>query len=162
MRIIEKNVGELVPYENNPRVNDNAVILVANSIRDFGFRVPIIIDKDNVIVAGHTRALAAKRLGIEIVPCIVADDLDENQIRAYRLVDNKVSEMSTWDHQKLQQELAKLVDCDMSVYGFEVPQDVLPDKEDQEQMFDNMEIDLDDFSDEHFTHECERCGFKWN
>lgn len=84
MQIIKKNVNELVPYENNPRHNDDAVEYVANSIEQFGFKVPIIIDKDNVIVAGHTRLKAAKKLGMEYVPCILADDLSDEQVRAFR------------------------------------------------------------------------------
>lgn len=108
MQIIERKVEELVPYENNPRNNKDAVEYVANSIKEFGFKVPIIIDKDNVIVAGHTRLLAAKRLGLENVPCIIADDLTEEQIKAFRLADNKVSEYATWDIEKLELELEEL------------------------------------------------------
>ena len=120
MQIIKKNVNELVPYENNPRHNDDAVEYVANSIEQFGFKVPIIIDKDNVIVAGHTRLKAAKKLGMEYVPCILADDLSEEQVRAFRLADNKVGEFSTWDNDLLQIELDDLLDIDMEKLGFEV------------------------------------------
>lgn len=162
MKIVEKKISELVPYDNNPRINEQAVDLVANSIKDFGFNVPVVIDENNVIVAGHTRTLAAKSLGLDKVPCIIADDLDEAKIKAFRLADNKVSELSTWDHKKLNEELAKLVGSNMTDYGFEVPYEMLPDKEEQEQLFENEEIDLDDFSEESFRHECERCGFKWN
>ena len=94
MNIIEKKITELKEYENNPRNNDSAVDAVAESIKNFGFRVPIIIDKDNVIVTGHTRRKAAEKLGLEVVPCIVADDMTEEQIKAFRLVDNKVSEFA--------------------------------------------------------------------
>lgn len=92
MEIVYKKIGELKPYENNPRKNDEAVDAVASSIAEFGWKVPVIIDTDNVVVAGHTRLKAAQKLGIEDIPCIVADDLSDEQIKAFRLVDNKVSE----------------------------------------------------------------------
>ena len=92
MKIVEKKLDEIKPYENNPRFNDDAVQYVANSIKEFGFKVPIVIDKDNTIVAGHTRYKASLLLGLDKVPCIVADDLNEEQIKAFRLADNKVSE----------------------------------------------------------------------
>ena len=83
LKIERLKIGELKPYENNPRHNDEAVQYVANSIREFGFKVPIIIDKDNVIIAGHTRLKAAELLGLEEVPCIRADDLTEEQAKAF-------------------------------------------------------------------------------
>lgn len=105
MEIINKRLDELIPYENNPRKNDEAVEYVANSIREFGFKVPIVIDVNNVIVAGHTRYKACERLGIEEVPCIIADDLDEEKINAFRLADNKVGEIAEWDLGLLDVEL---------------------------------------------------------
>lgn len=123
MNIIEMSVDDLIPYENNPRKNDEAVDKVALSISAFGFKVPIVIDKDNVIVTGHTRLKAAKKLGIKTVPCIKADDLTDEQIKAFRLADNKVSEFSEWDEEKLMKELEALGDIDMSLYGFEFPED---------------------------------------
>ena len=119
MKIEYKNIGELVPYENNPRFNDEAVKFVANSIKEFGFKVPIIIDKDNVIVAGHTRLKAAKELGLAEVPVIKADDLSDEQIKAFRLADNKVSEKALWDMSKLNVELEN-INLDMSDFGFEL------------------------------------------
>lgn len=118
-QLILKHIDELIPYENNPRNNEDAVQAVANSIESFGFKVPVIIDRDNVVVAGHTRLKAAKRLGMAEVPCIVADDLTEEQIRAFRLADNKVSELAEWDFSKLETELAS-IDFDMSAFGFEI------------------------------------------
>lgn len=118
MNIVEKDINELVMYENNPRKNDEAVKYVANSIKEFGFKVPIIVDKDNVIVAGHTRLKAAKKLKIEKVPCIVADDLTEEQIRAFRLADNKVAEFSEWDLPKLDLELMEIFNPVMVQFGF--------------------------------------------
>lgn len=118
MDIFMKKLNEIKPYEKNPRRNDDAVKYVAASIKEFGFKVPIIIDKDGVIVAGHTRYKAAKNLNIEQVPCIVADDLTEEQIKAFRLADNKVSEFSEWDFDLLNTEIEDLLDFDMSAFGF--------------------------------------------
>ena len=119
LKIENKKIDEIKPYENNPRNNDNAVDLVANSIKEFGFKVPIIVDKQNVIVAGHTRLKAAEKLGMTEVPVIVADDLTEEQVKAFRLADNKVAEAAEWDFELLDQELADL-DMDMSGFGFDL------------------------------------------
>lgn len=119
MNIVDKKIEDLIPYEKNPRRNDKAVKYVAESIKQFGFQHPIVIDKDNVIVAGHTRYKASKKLGLKTVPCIVADDLTEQQIKAYRLADNKVAEKAEWDFELLDQELADLFDFDMMSLGFE-------------------------------------------
>lgn len=134
MTIKEVKTSDLIPYENNPRNNDNAVEAVANSIRHFGFKVPIVIDKNNVIVAGHTRLKAAEMLGLEKVPCIIADDLTDEQIKAFRLVDNKTAELAEWDFQKLEIELAQLADnFQMIDFGFEdmceiEPVDIIEDE----------------------------------
>lgn len=112
-----RKIDELIPYKNNPRINDGAVKYVAESIKQFGFKIPMVIDKDNVIVCGHTRYKAAKELGMEEVPCIIADDLTEDQIKAFRLADNKVSEFSKWDIEMLNSELEEL-DLDMEGFGF--------------------------------------------
>ena len=132
MNIIEKNITEISPYEKNPRKNDNAVDAVAASIKEFGFRVPIVIDKENVIVCGHTRYKAAKKLGLEAVPCVIADDLTEEQIKAYRLADNKVSELAEWDIDLLGDELDGIFDIDMSDFGFYMTEeeDTQPERED--------------------------------
>ena len=129
MEIIKKRLEEIKPYEKNPRKNDEAVEYVANSIRDFGFKNPIIIDKDGVIVAGHTRLKAAERLGLEEVPCIMADDLTEEQVKAFRLADNKTAELAGWDFELLDLELGDLEDLVMSAYGFEIPVDIYKDSE---------------------------------
>lgn len=120
MNIIEKRIDELIPYEKNPRRNNDAVKYVAASIKNFGFRVPIVIDKDNVIVCGHTRLKAAKQLKMKTVPCVVADDLTDEQIKAFRLADNRVSEFSEWDDELLPFELSDLKTIDMSEFGFEI------------------------------------------
>lgn len=118
MQIITKKIDELKPYLNNPRFNDDAVEYVANSIKEFGFKVPIVIDKNNEIVAGHTRYKASIELGLEEVPCIVADDLSEEQIKAFRLADNKVSEKAEWNFELLEEELAQINDIKMNEFGF--------------------------------------------
>ena len=118
MNIIEKNLKDIKPYEKNPRKNDNAVEYVANSIKEFGFQQPIVIDKNGVIVAGHTRYKASKKLGLEKVPCIIADDLTDEQIKAYRLADNKVSEKSGWDFNLLNNELSEILNIDMEMFDF--------------------------------------------
>ena len=118
MNIIEMKIGDIIPYEKNPRKNDEAVKYVAESIKNFGFKVPIVIDKNNVIVAGHTRYKASKQLGLKEVPCIVADDLTEEQIKAYRLADNKVAEQAGWDFELLDKELDELCNYDMTDFGF--------------------------------------------
>ena len=123
MNIVEKNIDEIIPYINNPRVNDNAVDKVAASIREFGFKVPCVISSDNVIVTGHTRIKAAKKLGMETVPCIIADDLTDAQIKAFRLADNKVAEFAEWDFEKLEIEFEGLADFDLEDFGFEIDTD---------------------------------------
>ena len=130
MELISKKIDELIPYENNPRNNDEAVKYVAESIKSFGFKVPMVIDSDNVIVCGHTRYKAAIELGMTEVPCIIADDLTEDQIRSFRLVDNKVSEYSKWDFELLNAELEEL-DIDMDSFGFT--------------QFDSVDVDLSEF-----------------
>lgn len=118
--IVMMPVSALKPYENNPRHNKAAVDKVAASLREFGFRQPIVVDKDYVIVVGHTRLLAAKKLKMSEVPVLVADDLSEEQIKAYRLADNKTAEFSEWDEDLLNDELSEILDIDMSDFGFEI------------------------------------------
>ena len=108
MVIITKNIKEIIPYEKNPRINENAVDKVAESIKQFGWKVPIVIDKNNVIVTGHTRYKAAEKLGINEIPCIIANDLTDAQIKAYRIADNKVADFAIWDNKLLLEELADL------------------------------------------------------
>ena len=119
MKIYDIPISEIKPYENNPRNNDEAVKYVANSIEEFGFKVPIILDSNNEIVAGHTRYKAAKRLKLLTVPCLIADDLTSEQIKAFRLADNKVSEFSEWNLDALDEELDKL-NIDMTEFGFDL------------------------------------------
>lgn len=113
-------IGDVKPYGKNPRKNAGAVKYVANSLREFGWRQPIVIDSGGVIVAGHTRLLAAQQLGMKTVPVVVADDLTPEQIKAYRLADNKTAEFAEWDADLLDMELDDLDDIDMSLFGFEL------------------------------------------
>jgi DNA modification methylase len=121
-----KKVSELKEYENNPRNNEAAIDAVAKSIEEFGFKVPIVITKEDVIIAGHTRLKASLKLGLATVPCIVADDLTEGQIKAFRLADNKTAELASWDFTKLEDELSH-IEMDMSVFGFEDLESKVPD-----------------------------------
>ena len=119
MTVSERDITSIRPYENNPRQNDAAVEYVANSLREFGWRQPIVVDHDGVIIAGHTRYKAALKLGKTTAPCVVADDLTPEQVKAYRLADNKVAEVATWDFQELELQLADLEGLfDMTEFGF--------------------------------------------
>ena len=119
MELVDRKVTELVPYANNPRLNSKAVTPVAESIRKFGFKVPLVIDKNNVVICGHTRLLAAKEIGLETVPCVVADDLNQKQVDAFRLVDNRVAQFADWNFDRLAEELSELADFDLSTFGFD-------------------------------------------
>ena len=122
LKIEHKSISDLKPYANNPRINDGAVDAVASSIKNFGFKVPIVIDESDEIIAGHTRLKAAKKLGLKKVPCIIADDLTPEQVKAFRLADNKTSELAVWDWDTLEKELGEIakfnLDFQMSDFGF--------------------------------------------
>ena len=121
MNIVYKRVDEIIPYEKNPRINDAAVDAVAQSIKEFGFRVPIVLDKNNVIITGHTRLRSAKSIGLTEVPCIIADNLTPEQVQAYRIADNKTGEIAEWNYDLLPIELRDLQekDFDLSLLGFD-------------------------------------------
>lgn len=141
MNIVYKRLDEIVPYENNPRKNDDAVLYVANSIQEFGFKVPIVIDGDGVIVAGHTRYKAAKKLSMDVVPCIIADDLTPSQIKAFRLADNKTAEFAEWDITLLDDELGSIFDIDMEDFGFQT-QDI--DEQQDLSEYDDYDCEIQD------------------
>lgn len=138
-------VEDIHPYENNPRRNAKAVDAVASSISEFGFKNPIIVDKNNVIISGHTRRLAALQLGLKEVPVIIGDDLTDAQVKAFRLADNRVAELAVWDEDLLKQEMAKAIDIDLSDYGFD------PEVIDR--------IVQEDIGIK--KHRCPRCGCEW-
>lgn len=130
MQITMKNLEEIHPYERNPRKNDEAVACVAKSIKEFGFLVPIVLDKNDVIVAGDTRYKAAKQLKLKEVPTIYADYLTEEQVKAFRLADNKVGEQAEWDYALLAEELDQILDINMQDFGFpdmDPPEEEEPD-----------------------------------
>ena len=120
MQVQSMKIDEVKPYPNNPRNNDDGVEAVANSIKEFGWQQPIVVDKDNVIIVGHTRYKAAKKLGMDKVPVVVADNLSPEQVKAYRLADNKTGELTDWDMGLLDDELADIADIDMSDFGFDL------------------------------------------
>ena len=115
-------ISEIIPYRNNPRVNDKAVDIVATSIKEYGFKVPIILDKDNIVIAGHTRLKAALKLGIPEVPIIWAESLTDEQAKAFRLMDNKSHEYSSWDFDLLKQEMIELKNLkfEVGLTGFDM------------------------------------------
>lgn len=120
MVIEDVPISAVKPYEKNPRKNDKAVDGVAESIKQFGFQQPIVIDKNGVIVAGHTRYKAALKLGFDTIPCVRADDLTQKQIKAYRILDNKLNELASWDFEMLGEEL-ETFEFDFEPFDVEIP-----------------------------------------
>ena len=147
MKIREVSIDAVKPYEHNPRqITDEAVEKVANSIKEFGFQQPIVVDAEYVVIAGHTRLLAAKKLGLETVPVVVADSLTPEQVKAYRLADNKTGEFSFWDEPALYEELQGLEDLgyDMEPFGFNTFLDDYEDGEAEEDDYDGSVPDETD------------------
>lgn len=138
MQVKTVSIDQIKPYENNPRNNDDAVDVVANSIKEFGWQQPIVVDNGGVIIAGHTRYKAAKQLKLKEVPIVVADNLTEEQVNAYRLADNKSGELATWDDDELQEELDKILDIDMTDFGFDLETEL----EDDEVIDDDYEEEV--------------------
>lgn len=140
VKVVTRRLEELKPYGNNPRQNDNAVSAVAESIKEFGWQQPIVVDENDIILVGHTRFKAAKRLGLKTAPVIVAKGLTEEEARAYRLADNRLAELAQWDFEKLGEELDNLDNFDFGSFGFD---------------FSFMEYDdkLDDHLAEYFEEE---------
>lgn len=151
MKTVELSLKDIKPYENNPRINDNAVDAVAKSIEEFGFQQPLVLDKDNVIIVGHTRYKAATKLGLETVPCVIADNLTEEQCRAYRLADNKVGELAQWDQHLLNIELDE-IEMDMADFGFIEMADI-----DVDDFFEDAEP-KEDKDEEEKEVQCPHCG----
>jgi transferase len=147
MQIYDKPLGWLTPYENNPRNNDEAVEPVANSISEFGFKVPIVATPDGEIINGHTRWKAAKKLKLKTVPVIIADDLTEEQVRAFRLADNKVAEIAQWDIELLLSEIESVDNLDMTLFGFTDSDYTLDDFEDEETGTDISEDEIESEGD---------------
>lgn len=129
MEVCNMNIDDIKPYDNNPRDNDNAVDATANSIKEFGWQQPIVVDKDMVIIVGHTRYKAAKKLGYKEVPVVVASNLNKEQVRAYRLADNKTGELAEWDFDLLDDELEQILNIDMEDYGFDLDEFDMEDED---------------------------------
>ena len=151
LKIEYVDINSIKPYKKNPRKNEEAIPYVMESIKQFGFKNPVILDKDNVIVAGHTRIESAKRLGITEIPCIYADDLTDEQIKAFRLADNKVAEIAEWDIDLLDTELDDILNINMSDFGFDLDledefnEEDLEDERQKEKV--NVSIVLNSYSD---------------
>lgn len=142
-KIVYKKLADLKRYKNNPRKNEEAVQVVKDSIASFGFKVPLVITEDNVIVCGDTRYQASELLGLEEIPCIIADDLSEDQINAFRLVDNKTSEFAEWDFDLLEEELKSIQEIDMSQFDFDMDfleDDLEEEKEEKKKLTDEFLI----------------------
>lgn len=153
MKVETVSIDEIKPYENNPRNNDDAVEAVANSIKEFGWQQPIVVDNGGVIIAGHTRYKAAKKLGHKEVPIVVAANLTKEQVNAYRLADNKVGELANWDTKKLDDELQALLDqIDMTDFGLDENIEFDP--------ADDIDVDLetDDKDKKLIQVTCPNCG----
>lgn len=151
MKIIEMETEKLIPYERNAKIHDDTQISdVAESIKQFGWKQPIVIDKDNVVVIGHCRLLAAKKLGLRKVPVTVADDLSEEQVRKLRIADNKTNE-SGWDSDLLRDELDGL-DFDGFDFEFDIPElNEIEAPESFKEYGENIEV----------KSKCPRCGYEW-
>jgi len=144
MEVKEMAIGKIIPYHNNPRKNEDAIDAVAASIEEFGFQQPIVVDKDMVIIVGHTRYAAAKELGLTKVPVVVAKDLSEEQARAYRLADNKTNELAKWDEKLFAEEISGIEDIDMSLFGFgSIDWDEFEEKDDNEEDYHDDSLNYD-------------------
>lgn len=159
--LIKMKLKDIRPYEKNPRRNDDAVEAVANSIKEFGMKQPIVVDKDGVIIVGHTRYKALKKLGIKETDVVVADDLTEEQAKAYRIADNSTGELATWDYDLLMPEIADL-DFDMSEFGLYLMNTEEVELKATNENRDSEEIDISEFDDDNFDCECPRCHFRFN
>ena len=148
MDIINLNINDITPYGKNPRRNDKAVDYVANSIKRFGFWVPLVIDKDNIVVCGHTRLKAAEKLKLKTLPCVRAEGLTTEQINAFRIADNKVSEMSKWNIKLLQEEIKPLKEkIDFTEFGFDSPKEDKPNERIKTVEGYNLDYYVSEFAD---------------
>lgn len=144
LKIVYLPIEKIKPYKDNPRDNSKAIKKVAASIHENGFRQPLVLDKNRVIITGHTRFEAAKTLGMEKLPCIIADDMSKEKVKAYRIADNKVAEYSTWNDSLLASEMEALKELgyDLEDTGFseieimELTEDILPEKYDSKEFKD--------------------------
>lgn len=160
MKLKTLKIGEIIPYENNPRKNDDAVKAVIESIRQCSYITPIIVDEDKVILAGHTRYKALQTMGEEKVQCLICDGLTDEQKKKYRYLDNKTGEKATWDLLKLEKELDGLDLEGFDFFGMAVE---LPVEEGSGRAITgSVEYNGEVFADETFKYECPNCGFRFN
>ena len=164
MKLQKLKLTEIKPYENNPRKNDAAVNVVAESIRQCTYITPIIVDENYVIIAGHTRYKALVALGMDEAECLICEGLTEEQKKKYRFLDNKTGEKATWDLMKLEVELEGLDLEGFDFFGMaiELPVDSDGDKGSEKEPVGTTEIDTEVFGDEEFKYECPNCGFRFN
>ena len=162
MNIIELEIDEIRPYKDNPRVNKDAITVVKNSLSKFGWQQPLVLDKNNEIVVGHTRYYAAIELGMKKIPCLIADDLNDEKIKAYRIMDNKSSEYASWNYGLLTKEMQDILESgglDLTFTGFS--------NNEIDNMIDDINVELEDESsvarmDELNLITCPDCGHKFS
>lgn len=167
MKLEILKLADIIPYQNNPRKNDDAVNAVAESIRQCSYVAPIIVDEGNVIIAGHTRYKALNALGVEEVQCLVCEGLSEEQKKKYRYLDNKTGEKATWDLLKLEVELEGLDLEGFDFFGMaeELSVDGAGAGEGSgagREIDGSTEYDTEVFGDEEFKYQCPACGFRFN
>ena len=174
LKVEQWPIDRLTPYARNPRRNDEAVPKMASLIKEFGFKVPVVARSDGAVIDGHLRLKAARHLGMETVPVVLADEWTEAQVKAFRIAVNKSAELAEWDPALLALEIEdlKALDFDLELTGF-TPEELgdiwldgdgmdvtaTPQSEGQEGA---AEQDLEDYGEEKFAHECPRCKFKFN
>ena len=162
MKVENWPISRPIPYSRNPRRNEAAISKVASSIKEFGWRQPIVVDSEGVIIAGHTRLLAAQQLGLKEVPVHVALDMNPIQVKAYRLADNRVAQEADWDNELLAleiEELSMLGMSDLDPLGFdtdEIHKLRFPEVVEPAEEFQEVDEDIDT------DHECPKCGYKWS
>lgn len=159
MKVDLVDIEKIIPYARNPRKNVVAIDKVAASLREFGFRQPIVVDSNFTVIAGHTRLLAAKKLGLTEVPVHIAEGLTETQIKAYRIADNRIGSEASWDADLLKLEMTDLHNfgMDVALTGFDAGEleKIMYDQLNPEQ-FDSYGEDIET------DHECPKCGYKWS
>lgn len=160
MKLENIKLEDILPYENNPRKNDDAVNAVAESIRQCSYITPVVVDENYVILAGHTRYKALKALEYKEVPCLVCEGLTEEQKKKYRYLDNKTGEKATWDLMKLEVELEGVDLEGFDFFGMAV--DFTVDTGAERKATGSTEFDTEVFGDEEFKYECPACGFRFN
>lgn len=152
-------IAKIKPYKNNAKIHGkNQLKKLQESISEFGFLTPCLIDQDFNLIAGHGRVEAAKALGMREVPCVFVEELTEQQRKAYILADNKLSELAEWDLEILNQELAELSEAgmDITLVGFELNNEIT------QELNDGVEISIESLGDENFKYECPECGFRFD